>query len=83
MGPQAGPKSEVRGHPVDSGARRFHLPPCLLNRPDPARLHPARYKRDADFISTTPYDGGPSYNAETCMQNWAEDRRDKHYKSGE
>ncbi|KAG2447151.1 hypothetical protein HYH02_007897 [Chlamydomonas schloesseri] len=41
-----------------------------------------KYKRDADFTSTTPYDGGPSYNPETCVQNWAEDRRDKNYKSG-
>ncbi|KAG2444418.1 hypothetical protein HXX76_001171 [Chlamydomonas incerta] len=41
-----------------------------------------KYKRDADFTSTTPYDGGPSYNPETCVQNWTEDRRDKNYKSG-
>ena len=43
---------------------------------------PARFKRDADFLSTTPYDGGAKYNEDVCINNWVQERRDKNYKSG-
>ncbi|GFR52585.1 hypothetical protein Agub_g15178 [Astrephomene gubernaculifera] len=41
-----------------------------------------RYKRDTDYVSSTPYDGGPKYNDEVCINNWVQERRDKNYKSG-
>ncbi|PNH07193.1 hypothetical protein TSOC_006363 [Tetrabaena socialis] len=40
-----------------------------------------RYKRDADYCSTVPYDGGPTYNSEVCIDNWVQERRDKTFKS--
>ncbi len=41
-----------------------------------------RFKRDTDFISTNPYDGGPSYNDQVCVNNWTEEQHDRNYKTG-
>ncbi|KAG2489368.1 hypothetical protein HYH03_012198 [Edaphochlamys debaryana] len=41
-----------------------------------------KFKRDTDFVSTLPYDGGGKYCEEVCLNNYVEERRDKQFKSG-
>ncbi|GLC46149.1 hypothetical protein PLESTB_001195400 [Pleodorina starrii] len=64
-----------------SGSRR-RLPTNVPDGGAYINVNIIRYKRDADYLSTTPYDGGPKYNDEVCINNWVQERRDKNYKSG-
>ncbi|KXZ48780.1 hypothetical protein GPECTOR_25g364 [Gonium pectorale] len=63
------------------GVRRS-LPTNILDGGPHVNTNIIRYKRDADFVSTTPYDGGPKYNDDVCINNWVQERRDRTYKSG-
>ncbi|EFJ42247.1 hypothetical protein VOLCADRAFT_107340 [Volvox carteri f. nagariensis] len=63
------------------GVRRY-LPTNVPDGGPHINVNVIRYKRDADYLSTTPYDGGPKYNDEVCINNWVQERRDKNYKSG-